>query len=162
MQLHHHHNTIYFENVHFFHAVLGLHICPYKVPPHIPEYRPFRLPTRHFMSSFTHSLKVFLFLPLHLIPATVPPPHFYRPTPNHLHSYAQDAQTTSICQTSPHLPHSEYQEDYKSSLHFQSFSNTTHPSHHHTRMSNLWQLGTRSSYFNAKSAEITECIASSS
>ena len=29
---------IYFENVHFFHAMLGLDICPYEVPPHIPQY----------------------------------------------------------------------------------------------------------------------------
>ena len=28
-----------------------------------------------------------------------PPPHFYRPTPNHPHSYAPDVQTTSICHT---------------------------------------------------------------
>ena len=35
-----------------------------------------------FMSSFTHSLQVFLFLPLHL-----PPPHFYISTPNRPHSY---------------------------------------------------------------------------
>ena len=34
---------IYFENVHFFHATLGFDVCPYEVPPHIPEYRPFRM-----------------------------------------------------------------------------------------------------------------------
>ena len=39
---------IYFENVHFFHATLGLDICPYEVPPHIPEYRPFRMLAKHF------------------------------------------------------------------------------------------------------------------
>ena len=27
---------IYFEKVHFFHAKLGLDVCPYEVPPHIP------------------------------------------------------------------------------------------------------------------------------
>ena len=61
MQLHHHHHTIYFENVHFFHAVLGLHICPYEVPPHILEYRPFRLPTRQFhvvIHTFSPSLPI--------------------------------------------------------------------------------------------------------
>ena len=39
---------IYFENVHFFHAMLGLDVSPYEVPPHIPEYRPFRILTKHF------------------------------------------------------------------------------------------------------------------
>ena len=33
----------------------------------------------------------------------LPPPHFYRPTPNHPHSNAPHAQTTSIYPTSP--PH---------------------------------------------------------
>ena len=27
---------IYFEKAHFFHAKLGLDVCPYEVPPHIP------------------------------------------------------------------------------------------------------------------------------
>ena len=27
---------------------LGLDVCPYEVPPHIPEYRPFRMWTKHF------------------------------------------------------------------------------------------------------------------
>ena len=39
---HHHHM---FENVHFFHAKLGLDVRPYEVPPHIHEYRPFRMQT---------------------------------------------------------------------------------------------------------------------
>ena len=34
---------IYFENVHFFHDKKGLDVCPYLVPPHILEYRPFRM-----------------------------------------------------------------------------------------------------------------------
>ena len=65
---HHHHHL--FENVHFFHATLGLDVCPYEVPPHIPEYCPMPIQkTSTFMSSSTHSLQVFLFLPLHLAPA---------------------------------------------------------------------------------------------
>ena len=54
-QVHHHHrhwsssSTLYFENVHFFHAVLGSDVCPYEVPPHIPEYCPFRLQTKQFL-----------------------------------------------------------------------------------------------------------------
>ena len=41
----------------------------------------------------------------------LPPPHFYRPTPNHLHSYAPHAQTTSIYHASPPQPHSEPSKD---------------------------------------------------
>ena len=55
------------------------------------------------ISSFTHSLQVFLPLPAHLTPATSPPPHSYRPTPNHLHSYGPHAHTTSIYHASPPL-----------------------------------------------------------
>ena len=36
-----------------------------------------------------------------------PPPHFYRPTPNHLHSYDPYAQTISIYHASPPQPRSE-------------------------------------------------------
>jgi hypothetical protein len=76
---------------------------------------------RSFMSSVTHFLHVFLFLPY--ISSLQSPP-FYRPT----HFYVPDAQTTSICHASPHLPHSVYpiQTLYKSTLHFLSFSNTAH------------------------------------
>ena len=47
---------------------------------------------------------------LHISP--LPPTHFYRPTPNHLHSYAPHAQTTSIYQASPPQPRSEPPKDY--------------------------------------------------
>ena len=49
--------------------------------------------------SSTHSFQI-LFLPL---PLTPPPPLFYKPIPNHPHSYAPDVRTTSICHASPHL-----------------------------------------------------------
>ena len=39
---------IYFENIHFLHATPGLDVCPYEVPPLIPEYCPFRMQTKHF------------------------------------------------------------------------------------------------------------------
>ena len=59
---------IYFENVHFFHAKLGLaHIRSLHIS----------LNTAHsgckpsdFISSSTHSYQIFLFLPLHLAPAS--------------------------------------------------------------------------------------------
>ena len=55
---------IYFENVHFFSTKLGLDVRPYEVPPHIPEYRSFRLQTKHFRvfyvipHTFTPSLPI--------------------------------------------------------------------------------------------------------
>ena len=52
---------IYFENVHFCQAKLGLDIRPYEVPPHIPEYRPFRMQTKHFhviLQTFSSSLPI--------------------------------------------------------------------------------------------------------
>ena len=79
-----------------------------------------------FISSFTHSYQVFLPLYPHISP--LPPPHFYRPTSNHLHSYVPHAQTTSIYHTSPLLPRSEYPKDC-TSPHFASYpSETPHTS----------------------------------
>ena len=101
---------IYFENVHFFHAKQGSDIFPYEVPPHIPEYL---LPTQVANQALpwhpSHILSKFSYSSPYISP--LPPPHFYRSIPNHPHSYAPDAQTTSICHASPDLPHSVYLED---------------------------------------------------
>ena len=56
------------------------------------------------ISSLTHSLQVFQLYP-HISP--LPPPHFYRPTTNRLHSHAPHVKTTSIYRASPPQPHSE-------------------------------------------------------
>ena len=68
----HHHN---FKNVHLIHATLGLGVCPiYEVPPATkPFHVIFHTLSQVFLSQLAHS---------------TPPPHFYRPTPNHLHLYA--------------------------------------------------------------------------
>ena len=71
---------IYFWNVYFFHAQLGLDIFPDMRPIHI------FMNTAHSgckpsssISSFTHSLQV---LPAPTLKISPPPlPHFYRPTP---------------------------------------------------------------------------------
>ena len=156
--------TIYFKNIHFFHAQLGSDIFPDMRLLHIS------LNTTHSeckpsssISSFTHSLQVFLPLPAHLTPTTsgittpgqlwamprlpfglprlpcpqidktfyvtlmllascpgcpllwlrhcLPPPHSYRLTPNHLHSYTPHAQTTSIYHASPPQPRSQPPKD---------------------------------------------------
>ena len=51
------------------------------------------------VSFFTHSLQVSCPCP-HTSP--LPPPHFYRPTPNHLHSYVPHAQTIPTKPNSNH------------------------------------------------------------
>ena len=63
----------------------------------------------NFMSLYTHS-QVFLSLFLYFTPDPRPP-FSCKPTPNHLHSYAHDAQTISVSHVSPHQPHSEYPKD---------------------------------------------------
>ena len=57
----------------------------------------------------------------------LPPPHFYRLTPNHLHSYFPHVQTTSIYHTSPPQLRSEHPKRlYNTSLLFLSFRDTPH------------------------------------
>ena len=60
---------IHFENIYFFHATLRLDVCPYEVPPHIPEYCPISKPST-YMPYFTHSLHVWYCIPPLLSPAT--------------------------------------------------------------------------------------------
>ena len=64
----------------------------------------------------------------------LPPPPFYRPTPNHPHSYAPDAQTISIFHASPHPPQHTLYTQKTIQIHtalsiFQR--NSAHSSHHH-------------------------------
>ena len=120
---------IHFENVHFFLAKLGLYVCPHEVPPHIPVYCPFRLRTKHFhviLHIFIPSLPIFL---PYISP--LPPLHFYRPIPNHPHSYTPDVQTTFA--TSHHICHTLYTQ--KTVQIHTALSilqrHSTHPSHHH-------------------------------
>ena len=79
-----------------------------EAPPHIPEHCPFSMQTKHL-----HIL-LHTFIPS-LPPSTrtsnpLPPPHFYRLTPNHPHSYVPHAQTTPIYPTSPPHPCSVHPE----------------------------------------------------
>ena len=76
---------IYFENVYFFHAMLGLDVCPYEVPPHIPENCPLRPQTNHFhviIHTFSPSLPIPLFTshPCHLHLSTGRHPIIHAPT----------------------------------------------------------------------------------
>ena len=71
LSYHHHHHL--FENLHFFHAKVGLDIYSYEVRPHIPEYCTFKLQTMlfHFiLHTFSPSLPFQVFIPLHLTSAT--------------------------------------------------------------------------------------------
>ena len=105
--VHDHHHL--FLKCHFFHAKLGLDVCPYEVPPYIPENCPLGPQTKHFHVVIHASFQVFLFLPSHLTPATSA---FLQVETQSSHSYNPDAQTTSIYHTSPHLPHSVHPKDY--------------------------------------------------
>ena len=95
--------TIYFKNVHFFHAQLGSDVFPYKRLLHIS------LNTTHSeckpsssISSFTHSLQVFLPLPAHLTPATTT--FLQADTQSSPLFNAPHAHTTSIYHASPPQP----------------------------------------------------------
>ena len=62
-----------------------------------------------FISSFTiHTKSSFLYP--HISP--LPPPHFYRQTHNHPHSYVPHAQTTSIYPASPPHQRSVHPKDF--------------------------------------------------
>ena len=77
----------------------------YEASPHIPEHYPFRVQTQliHII------LYTFSSCPYrHNSP--LPKPHFYRLTPNNLHSYIPHSQTTSIYHASPPQPRSEPQK----------------------------------------------------
>ena len=63
-------------------------------PPHISEYRPFRLQTIHFHVIF-HTFSPSLPIPSPYI-SPLPLSNFYMPTPNYPQTNAPDAQTTSI------------------------------------------------------------------
>ena len=113
---------IYFLNVHFFHAQLGLDVFPDMRLLYIS------LNTTHSeckpsssIPSFTHSLQDFLPLPAHPTPATTT---FLQADTQ---SYALHAQTTSIYHASPlSSTLSTPKSLYKSTLCFLSFSDTPH------------------------------------
>ena len=70
-----------------------------------------------FISSSTHSLSHSKSSHSSPYISPLPTPHFYRPTPNHPHSYAPDVQTTSIYPASPHPPHSVHPKDFSDTPH---------------------------------------------
>ena len=77
-----------------------------------------------------HILSMFSYLCPHISPQ--PPPHFYRPTPNHLRSYVPHAQKQS---TMPH--HFCHALNIQKTVQVLTSlpilqRHTTHPSHHHT------------------------------
>ena len=114
-----------------FHAQLGLDVPPEMKPLHIslnisiqganqaPSYHP----------SHTHSKSSSLYL--HISP--LPPPHFYRPTLNHPHSYVPHAQKTPQSTPPHHLIHALYTQ--KTAQIHTVFPilrrHSAHPSHHH-------------------------------
>ena len=97
--------TIYIENFHFFHAKLRSDLCPPHIQYSIFTYSifiaDFRFRPSKSMSCLTLSPKSSCSCPCPPFPQ---PPHFFRLTQNHLHAYALDYKTISICHTSPHQP----------------------------------------------------------
>ena len=78
-------------------TVAHMDVCPYEVPPHIPEHHPFRMQTKHFhVIHHPHILSKSSYSSPYISP--LPTPHFYKPTdtksstllrfgcPNHLKS----------------------------------------------------------------------------
>ena len=80
----------------------------YEASPHIPEHYPFRVQTKVIHIILYTLPKSSCSYP-HISP--LPPPHFYRLMPNHLHSYVPSAQTTSIYHATPPQPCSEPPKD---------------------------------------------------
>ena len=104
---HHHHHHHLFLNRSFLPCSARVrHLPRYEASPHIPEHYSFRVQTkliRVIFHTFSPSLPALTLPP--------PPPHFNRPTPNHLHSYAPHGQTISIYHASPPQPCSEHPKD---------------------------------------------------
>ena len=95
---------IYFENVHFFHANLGLDVFTHMKSPHTS------LNTAHleckpstFMSSSTYSFQVLLFILLHLTHATST---FLQADTQSSTLMLQMSKPPQFCHASPHPPHS--------------------------------------------------------
>ena len=103
----HHHHHLFLKRPFLPRSARVRRFSRYEVSPHIPEHYPFRVQTQ-LLHIIPHTFSPSLPAPTRtsqILP--LPPPHFYRPTPNHLHSYAPHAQTTSIYHASPPQPHSE-------------------------------------------------------
>ena len=121
--------------VHFFHAQLGSDVFPNMRLLHIS------LNTIYTLSECKPSSLAHPYHPLHILSKSscpyphispLPPPHFYRLTLNHLHSYVPHAQTTSIYHASPPQPRSEPQKTVQIHTAFPILQrHPAHPSHHH-------------------------------
>ena len=87
--------------------MLGLDVCLYEVPPHIPEYRPFRMLTKHFHVIVVHILSNSSFSSPYISPLLPPP--IYRTDiqsstllrsrcPHHLKAFEGEYTTTHVPQ----------------------------------------------------------------
>ena len=71
VSLHHHYHHLFWKR-HFFHAKLELDVCPYEIPPYIPENCPLGLQTKHF-----HVIIHTFFPSLPIPPLTSHPHHLH-------------------------------------------------------------------------------------
>ena len=123
--------TIYFWNVNLFHAMIGLDVSPpmndmNDVPPHNPEYCPFMLQPEQLHVIF-HTIPISLPAPVHTSPPATTA-LLYKPTSNHPHLNAPNAQTNIIlsCLTTSGTLNTHRIHTVPSVLHRHS----TNPSHH--------------------------------
>ena len=68
---HHHHHHLFLKRPFLPRSARVRRLPRYEASPHIPEHCPSWCKPSSSMSSFTHSLHVFLPLPTHLTPATI-------------------------------------------------------------------------------------------
>ena len=99
---------VYLENVHFFHAKLGLDVCLISSPSTYLWILPIQAADQAISCHSLHTLPKFSCPYPHI--SHLSPPYLCKMTPNHPHSYDQDVQTISICHALPHQPHTEYPE----------------------------------------------------
>ena len=81
---------------HYFARVRCFTFALYKAPPHNSIQCPLPFQTKQIQVLHHILPKSSCLCPY---PWSPPPPDFYRPTPNHLHSYVPLVQTISICHT---------------------------------------------------------------
>ena len=123
---------------------IGLNVGPNMMSLHI------FLNTAHLVCKLPKQFHVIIYIILPsnsscLCPYTSPlqPPHFYKPTPNHSHSYIPDAQTILICHASPSHPQSEYgtQKPVKNLTSLSILQcHSTYPLHHQMLQIAWWWL----------------------
>ena len=107
IQFHHHHHLFWKRP--FLPRYATVRHLPIWSPSTHPWIPPIQDVNQALSCHYPHILSKSSFSSPYISPLAHPP--FYRLIPSHPHSYAPDAQTTSICHASPHPPNSVHPED---------------------------------------------------